>query len=71
MPALPAFFDECGIAANILRVPLAILFLVLSPGSIVLFLLLVNTPKVIRMLRPPLFVGSTFLFSATLLAAAG
>jgi type IV secretory pathway VirB3-like protein len=69
--ALPVLFHECSIAANIIGVPSAILVFVLSPGSIVFLLLLVNTPKVIPMVRAPLFVGLTFPLSAAFLAAAG
>ncbi len=69
--ALPVPFHECSIAANIIGVPSAILFFVLSPGSIVFLLLLVNTPKVILMVRSPFFVRLKFPLSAAFLAATG
>ena len=52
--ALSALFHECSIAANIIGVPPAILFFVLSPGSIGFLLLLINTAKVIMRLPFPL-----------------
>jgi hypothetical protein len=47
--ALPVLFNECSIAADIIGIPSAILFFVLSPGSIGFLLLLINTAKVIMM----------------------
>ena len=67
----PAFFDEPGIAANICRVLLAIASLVFRPGTIGFLLLLVNTAKIIRMLRSPIPIGLTFLLSSAFLPAAG
>jgi hypothetical protein len=69
--ALPVLFHECRIAANIIGVPSAILFFVLSPGSILFLLLLVDTPKVIQMARSPLLVGLKFPLSAAFLVPAG
>jgi hypothetical protein len=66
-----AFFDKLGIAADICRVLLAIPSLVFSPGAIGFLLLLVGPAKIIRMLRPPLLIGLTFLLSPTFLATAG
>jgi hypothetical protein len=67
----PAFFNELGIAADIVRVPLTILSLVFSPGAIGFLLLLVNAAKIIGMLRSPLLIGLTFLPLPTFLAAGG
>jgi len=68
---LPVLPYKRSIAANIIGVLSAILFFVLSPGSIGFLLLLVNTPKVVLMLRSPLFIGSAFPLSAAFLAATG
>jgi hypothetical protein len=64
-------FDERGIASNIVGIPLTILFLVFSSGSICLLLLLINVEKIIRILRSPLLVGLALLVPAKILAAAG
>ncbi len=71
MAARSVFFDEGGIAANILGIPLPVLSLVLGPRSIEFLLLPVHATEVIRMLQTPVPIGQLLSLPSTLRAAAG
>jgi hypothetical protein len=69
--ATAVFFDEGGVALNILGMFLAVPLPVLSPGSIGFLLLRIHATKVIRMARSPFLIGLSFLLSATFLPTTG
>jgi len=68
-PARFAFFNKSSVAPDIIGMFLAVAPPVLGTCAISLFLLRVQAPKVISILRPPALIQPTLLLAATLLPA--
>src|SRR6266545_2111001 len=69
--ACPVFFNESGVAPNILGIVLAVALFVLGPRAIGFLLVRVHALKIVRMSRSPLLIGLAFLLVATFFLATG
>ena len=69
-PALFAFFDKSGVAANVIGIFLAVLLPVLCAASIDFLLMRVRALKIFWMQQSPALIMPEFLFLAAFLTAA-